>query len=241
MRRRAIPFAQQHGVLGEHDPEPRAGRAFVSRGRRRGAVAGTQRREVVVEPGGDELVDALGAGQALQLVLAEVAEVEVGAVRGCEQLVGGMRDEHLPTVTGRADPSGPVDVEADIPAFHRGWLAGVDPDPHAHGRRARPLLRGERPLCGDRSVDGVAGARERDEELVAAAVDLATAGARDRVADDPPVLRHHGRIRIAELLNQAGGVFHVGEEERDDPGREARHAPSLSGYERRPGKPAKSF
>jgi hypothetical protein len=152
-------------------------------------------------------------------VLAEVAEVEVRAVRGCKQLVGGLRDEHLPTVTGPADPRSPVDVEPEIPALRRCRLAGMDPHPHAHGRRARPSLRGERSLGSDRSLDGVAGARERDEELVAAAVDLATAGARDRVADDLPMLRHHGRIRVTELLNQAGGVFDVGEEERDDPGR----------------------
>ena len=56
----------------------------------------------------------LGLRQALQLMLAEVAEVEVGPSRR-EQVVGGLRDEHLAAVTCGADPGGPMDVEPEYP------------------------------------------------------------------------------------------------------------------------------
>ena len=89
---------------------------------------------------------------------------------------GRLRDEHLAAVPGRADAGGAVDVEADVAALGRGRLAGVDrPSVRAAAPRDGHSWRGKRTLCVDRRVDGVPGARERDEELVAAAVDLVAA------------------------------------------------------------------
>ena len=82
-----------------------------------------------MQPLGDELVHPLGPRQPLQLVLAEVEEL--GLLVRREQVVGGLRDEHLTAVPRSADPGGPMDVEAHVSALGRGRLAGMDAHPDA--------------------------------------------------------------------------------------------------------------
>ncbi len=64
-----------------------------------------QRREVRVA----ELVDALGRGEILEPVRAEVAQLLVGEEPGCRS-----GDEDLPPVTCGGDARGAVDIRADI-------------------------------------------------------------------------------------------------------------------------------
>ena len=152
-------------------------------------------------------------------MLAEVAEVELLA--GASSSWVALRDEDLPAVACRADPGGAMDVQPDVPALRARRLARVDADPNAQRRGGGPDVRGERPLGADRGLCGVAGARECDEELVAAAVDLMAAVPGDRLAHEPAMVGHDRRVLVAELLHEARRVLDVGEEEGDDPGREA--------------------
>ncbi len=55
-----------------------------------------------------ELVDALGGGEVLQPVLAEVGEFDF------DERSDGGGDEHLTAVAHRRDAGGPVDVTADV-------------------------------------------------------------------------------------------------------------------------------
>ncbi len=103
----------------------------------------------------------------------------------------GLRDEHLAAMPRSADPGGPVDVEAYVAALGRGRLAGVDAHPDAERGLGRPVVAGECALCVGGGTDGVARAAERDEELVAAAIDLVAARLPDRLPDQAAVIGHH--------------------------------------------------
>jgi metal-sulfur cluster biosynthetic enzyme len=102
-----------------------------------------------------------------------------------------------------------MDVETDVPFVGKRRLAGVDADPHAHGRRR------ERPLRCGRRQHGVASTPEDAEEGVALRVDLGTAVCGGRCAYEAPVLRQRFRIGRAERIEQSRRPLDVGEEERD--------------------------
>src|SRR5439155_4753912 len=103
---------------------------------------------------------------ALQPKLARVAERHVaGALR---QLLERRRDEDLAAARLRRDPRGQDDVAAAEVVTLADRLAGVQPLPNPDrlgGAGVDP--RGERALDGDRALDAVARARERDHEAVA--------------------------------------------------------------------------
>jgi hypothetical protein len=71
------------------------------------------------------------------------------------------------------------------------------------------------PLRVDGGRDGVASTCEREEERVALRVDLASARAAERVADDPPVVAGDDPVAVvAELLQQPRRALDVGERKR---------------------------
>ena len=165
-----------------------------------------QRREGSVS----ELVDALGCGQVLEAVLAEVAQ----PVRAEEGSRGG-RDEHLSAVAARGDAGRPVDVDADVALLGDVGRAGVDA--HAHADRTRA-----------QSVQGLGGrvqrtrrCREGDEERVALGINLDAAPGADRLAEDAAMFCERFRVRVRpELVQQLGRALDIGEEEGDGSGRE---------------------
>ena len=61
-----------------------------------------------------ELVEALGPGQVLEALLAEVEELDLR-----HELARHLRDEHLAAVAGGGDARGAVDVHADVEAVGR--------------------------------------------------------------------------------------------------------------------------
>src|SRR5204862_3348745 len=69
----------------------------------------------------------------------------------------------------------------------------------------------------------IAGPRERDEERVALGVDLDPAVLGERSPQSAPVLGQRIRIRVAELVQQAGRPLDVREEEGDGAGGELSH------------------
>ena len=63
-----------------------------------------------------------------------------------DQLARGTRDEHLPAVSGRADPRRAVHVQPDVSIRPELGLAGVDAHAHAHFGALGPSVGGENPL-----------------------------------------------------------------------------------------------
>jgi hypothetical protein len=120
------------------------------------------------------LEEVLGAIEILEPVLAGVPERDVLRQLVGDELVRGARDQHLPAVSGGADPRRAVDVQTDVVVVSDLRLARVDADAHADVDTLRPVLGRERPLRAHRGGDGVARPRERDEERVTLGVDLAT-------------------------------------------------------------------
>ena len=166
-----------------------------------------------------QLVDALRRGEVLQAVLAEVDQVgafALGYRRG--------RDEHLAAVTGGSDSRRPMNVHAHVALVGQKRRARVDPDPdpdRAGGERLRRLV------CGGNR----AGRRpEGDEKCVSLGVDLDTAVGGEGLTQEAAVLGERLRIRLgAEIVQELGRAFDVGEEKGDGSGRElAPHGPIMT-------------
>ena len=139
--------------------------AAEERRRRHGEVRpieAPERREGAVA----ELVDALGRGEVLEAVLAEIDERVA-----LEQRRGRRGDEDLPAVAGRRDPRCPVDVTADVALVRqraafpcaarlaRGSVRAPAPRRRRRRRRVRPARSGtrrrtRRPACPPRRLRG---------------------------------------------------------------------------------------
>jgi hypothetical protein len=144
-----------------------------------------------------------------------VAEI-VQPVRAGE-VVGRLGDDDLPAVARSGDPCRSVDVDPDIALVGDDRLAGMEADPHPD----RPGL--ERLLTVRRRRERVFRAGERHEEGIALGVDLDTVVAGERFAEDSPVIGQRGSVSVAELAEQAGRPFDVGEEKGDGAGRQLSH------------------
>ena len=132
-----------------------------------------ERREVVVS----QLVDALGRGQVLQPVLAEVAQ----AVGARERRRWRPR-QHLPAVAAGGDARRPVDVDPHVAFLGHVRRARVEAHADADRARGEPLQRG----C--RRRERTRRRRERDEESVALRIHLDPAVRNERLAQDPAML-----------------------------------------------------
>ncbi len=175
-----------------------------------------QRRELGLQPVGDELDQLERAFQVLEAVLTEAAQPHVLTL---DQLRSRVREEDLAAVRSVRDPRRPVHGQAQELALHDRRLAGVQPHPDAQPRARRPPLHPERPLGLDRRAHRLARIVEDEEEGVALAVLLAAAVASEGLAQDVVVRGDRLAVRIrAELLQQACGALDVGEEVRPDDG-----------------------
>src|SRR3954471_3891764 len=114
----------------------------------------------------------LRAIEALEPVLAEIPERQVGRHLVDPERVRRARDQHLATMGGGADPRGAVDVQAYVVVLPDDRLAGVNAHAYAHLESLGPVRRAERPLRANRGGERVARARKRDEEGVALGVDF---------------------------------------------------------------------
>ena len=115
----------------------------------------------------------------------------------------------------RRDPRRPVDVEADVVVVRNERLARVQA--HANTDRCRRKAR----LRLSSTGDGVARRREDAEERISLRVDLDTAVGGKCPAQEGAVIGEGLRVLLLpELVQQFGRPLHIGEEERDRPGRE---------------------
>ena len=103
-----------------------------------------QRRERVVEPVGDDLVDPLGPVESLEHVLAEITQLEAGDLVLVDETGGRPREEDLTAVAERTDPRRPVDAHAEVAVAGQLGLRGMDPPSGRERltRRARARQRG---------------------------------------------------------------------------------------------------
>ena len=190
---------------------------------RRPVLERAERREPLGQPVEHQLEQALRLGQVLQPVLAEVREREPGVLLG-QQVVRGVRDQHLPAVPGRADPRAPVDPDPDVALRGRRRLGGVDAHPDPELPPVRPRVAGEGSLPLARRPERVARPREGDEEGVALRVDLVPAVRRERLAEEPPVILEHRGVPLgAEVPQQPRRALDVREQEGDGPARPLGH------------------
>ena len=138
----------------------------------------------------------------LQPMLAEVTQRR--AVHGGG---GGRGDQHLAAVPRAHHPRREMHVSADVALFRERRLAGVE----AHAHLYRPCL--ERPLPCVGGGQGVGGARKGVEERVALRIHLDAAAAAELLPQGAPVLRQHGCVLVAELVQQPRRALDVGEQE----------------------------
>jgi hypothetical protein len=161
-------------------------------------------------------------------VLAEVPEGDVGRQLVGDQLARGARDQHLPAVSGSADPRRAVHVQTDVVVQADLRLAGVDAHPHAHLDALGPALGRQRPLRAHRSGDRVARPREGDEEAIPLGVDLATVVLVERRPQQAVMLAKHLGVAAAQSRQQQRRTLDVAEQERDGPARKLRHTRSYA-------------
>jgi hypothetical protein len=182
-------------------------------------VERVERREVLFQPRGDELEDPFGSGEISQPVWAEVAQVDVLERFFRQQVVRGLRDEHLPAVRRGADAGGPVHPEADIALGSRARLTRVDAHANSKLLHGRLWMGNQCALGVQRRSHRLASGWEGDEERVALRIDLVTAPADKRLPEQPAVLVERPFVTIPELEQQPGRALDVGEEEAHCPGR----------------------
>ena len=131
-----------------------------------------ERREVLAEPGRDELEELDGAGTSFSRWRPSGRNERSGSGLVAGDVARRPRDDDLLAVGRRADPGGDDDVHADVALVAELGLAGVDPDAQAMRLVVRPRLGGERPLDLGRGRDRIARACEREKDPVAGPVDL---------------------------------------------------------------------
>jgi hypothetical protein len=153
-------------------------------------------------------------------VLAQIAQLEA-----LEEIADRLGAEDLAATPAGGDPSGAVDVDADITVVNHKRLARVET--HADANR-------DTTKCGlglKRRRSGVACPSKHVEERVALRVHLGSAVAGARGAQETPVL--HKRLRVTlrpEIAKQPRRPFDVSEKEGDGAGRQSAHVERLDRY-----------
>ena len=171
----------------------------------RSTVEGPEWREIGWQSVTDELMKRLRPRQVLEAVLAEVEQ------RGrVDELRSRRRDEDLPAVGDCGDPSGTMNIRANVSLVGDVWRARMDAHPHRD--RERPLRRRCRLQRAGRS-------RKRDEERIALRVDLDSALPRARLPDDAPVFGQCLGVALGtEIVQESRGPLDVREQKGDRAG-----------------------
>ncbi len=143
-------------------------------------------------------------------MLAEIAQRHALGQLVLDELARRLREQGLAAVRGRTDARGPRHVEPEVAVAGDLWLPRVQP--HSSAYRA-----GEPALCIGRRSNGIARARERDEEGLRLAIDDDTAVRGDGIEQDAFVFGDRRAVIATELLLQPRRAFDVGEEKGHGP------------------------
>jgi hypothetical protein len=151
----------------------------------------------------------------LEQVAAQIEQAHAIGKIVLHQGGGRLGQQHLPAVTGVGDAGRPVHVHAHVAFLAAPGLAGMDAHAHPHVHALRPGMLGQRSLRLGRRAGRLGGAREGHEEGVALGVDLTALPGGKGFAQDAALVSQQGGIALAQLLQQAGGAFDIGEQEGD--------------------------
>ena len=195
------------------DARQRRYRKLLLRALERSRASDAERRKGLRDAGHAELEDPLCALKTLQALLAEIGELEVGVGDDGPRRRGA---ENLSAVPRRADPGRAVHVESEIAAVVTDRrLASVQSHPHAHHGVGRPGVNGEGTLGGIRRADRVVSTPEREEEFLAARIDLEPACLVNGRAQQPAMVTGNRRPAVAEPLHQFRRSLDISQQERD--------------------------
>ena len=143
-------------------------------------------------------------------MLAEIADGGLAL----QEPARGLGEDDLPSVRGRGDARGPMNVDPDVTLVGHEWLTRVDA--HAYANRAA-VERVPRLVCGG---NGVSGAGERDEEGIALGVHFDALVSRERLPQDSSMLVEQIGVAPPVLLQESCRALDVREEEGDGAGRQ---------------------
>ena len=128
-------------------------------------------RKVARQSRPGHLIDALGAGEIAQTMLAEIEQRDLVAEMVDEEIAGGLRDQDLTTMGDRAQPRRLNDRLARIVAVsRRAGLPRMHRHSHPQRRRSEPTLRRQGSLRFDRSEHRIRRPRESRHDRVALAL-----------------------------------------------------------------------
>ncbi len=118
---------------------------------------------------------------------------------------------------------GAVHIQTDVTCRTHLRFTRVQSHAHAHLRVGGPVVTRDRALCVRRRADGIAGARERDEERIALRVQLAPAEFGERRAQQLALVGQHPGVLVAQLLEQLRRAFDIAEQKSDGAGWNGTH------------------
>src|ERR1700680_4207469 len=107
-------------------------------------------------------------------------------------------------MSGEADPSRRVHVQADVSSVGQGWAAGVKADAHPNLDLVRPGAGERLALNGQRGIEGGARLGKDREHLVSRGVDLAAARSPEGSAKQAADVGPQPGIAIAKLSQETG-------------------------------------
>ena len=163
---------------------------------------------------------ALGLGEIAQTVLTQIDERDRIVQLVADEPGGRLRAQHLTAMPDAHQPRRTIHRGAVVVTVAQFRRAGVDTDPHSQRLRQRPLLRSQRHLRGDGSVDRVVARRERSVETVTRRLHHVPATRLDRVTNDLVMARQRRLHRLRMLLPQTRRTLEISEQEGDRPRRQ---------------------
>ena len=210
----AVPERVEHiGELGSTPNERIDRRGQVVRSRER-----AQRRELAPERRMRELPDT-DLADILQLMTAEIDRRDIG-----REPVRHLADEHLTTVADRHQPGRPIQLGAVIVAITHTRFAGMHTHPHLHHHALHRRLPRQHLLRRQRRLQRVTSSTERGVEPVTRGLHHIPGVRLDRPAHDLVVSSQHVVHHLGMVQPQTRRTLHIGEQERDRPRRQLRHA-----------------
>jgi hypothetical protein len=163
----------------------------------------------------DELEDALGLGEILESVLAEVAQAGVRGQAGPCLLAGQLRQQDLASMCCRHDPSSPIHRRAEEVAGSPLRLSDVNSHAHAQRPGLTPGFVTQGELGLEAGVRAVRRRREDGHEPVTGDLENASAGVLHGAAKDCVVTLHGVVHRVGQRLPEPGAGLEIREHEGD--------------------------
>ncbi len=173
--------------------------------------------------GHDELKEAAGSPQVLEAMLAQVLHLDAVGKALLHQRARRLREQDLPAVASAHDTRGVVDIQPHIALGGALRFAGMQPNAHSHYCGLGPGVSGKGALDVHRGAHRIGSAGKDHEKGIALRVPLLPMPLPEGRPQYVPALFQESSIVFAQLLQQARGPFHIGEEQGEGSRRQLRH------------------